>query len=314
VNPQSNPKHVLVESHEGIGKDSLVADLRAVGLRSGDKVNVKASLRSIGKIEGGAETLIHALLEVIGPHGTLVTDSFVSVHSPFDVAFWRNLSDEASPSYAGALANSLIGFPGAVRSSHPVQKFALLGKDASELARHHGPDSYAYEVLKRMCETDGKNLKIGTDEKVPGVGTTHVAIGLSELRQKRFRLGVRYIDDGGVTRFFWINWSGGCMDAFNQLVPLYYKHPGAVIGEGRVGRAPARLTSMSETLRVELAEISRDVSSFLRCGSEACVMCALTWESARDGLFGSVMRALRRGDFGFVRRAIKTSLLTRYSF
>ena len=86
---------------------------------------------------------IEALLEVVGDTGTLVTDSFVTMYSPFSLQFWTNIVDCRTASYAGALANALSKYPGAIRSTHPVQKFALLGARAQELAALHTESSYA---------------------------------------------------------------------------------------------------------------------------------------------------------------------------
>ena len=55
-------------------KLNLIRDLEDIGVHSGDTLNVKASLRSIGEIQGGANTLIEALMEVVGEKGTIVTD------------------------------------------------------------------------------------------------------------------------------------------------------------------------------------------------------------------------------------------------
>ena len=171
-----------------VTKDRLVADLKNLGVRPGDLLNVKVSLKSVGYVEGGPNTLIDALLEVVGPEGTLVSDSFVNVYPlPLSKKNAKKISDRWTPSYAGAVANAMIKYPNAFRSLHPVQKFVAIGAMAEELTQNHTPDSYAYDVLRVMCETGGRNLKLGTDEKVVGVGTTHVAIGALGFHQKRSR-------------------------------------------------------------------------------------------------------------------------------
>lgn len=298
----------------GMTQEDLVRDLKAMGLQEGDLVNVKASLRAIGKIEGGVDTLINALLAVVGSRGTIVTDSFVDVFSPLRAKFWTNVVDENTKSYAGGLANAMLKRPEVRRSQHPVQKFAIIGHLASDLAEGHTADSYAYDVLRIMAEKGGKNLKIGPDEKVPGVGTTHVAIGLEKLRQKRSWVGVRYKDKSGEVRSFYRNWSGGCMKAFFNLNPLYDQRPGAVISKGRIGDAPAKLTSMSSTLTLERELIRRDVRSFLRCGDPNCVECKFSWEFCQDSLPRFVLDSLGRGDFKKTAKAIVYRLFYRYPF
>jgi len=68
--------------------DSLVSDLRALGLVAGDTVLVHSSLSAIGYVAGGAQAVVLALLEVIGTEGTLV----VPTHSGdlSDPSRWEN--------------------------------------------------------------------------------------------------------------------------------------------------------------------------------------------------------------------------------
>lgn len=295
-------------------RNDLVQDLRNLGVGQGDLINVKASLRSIGNIQGGVDTLIEAILEAVGPSGTIVTDSFVDVHSPFSRAFWKNIVDQGAPSYAGALANAMLMRSDVHRSRHPVQKFALIGAMAETLATGHTPDSYAYDVLRIMAERGGKNLKIGADEKVPGVGTTHVAIGLAGLRQKRPLAGVRYKDAHGKVRSFYRNWSGGCMKAFYNLNSSYDRAPGAILGKGKVGEAPAKLTSMGTTLRLEQELIRTNAGRFLRCGNLACLDCRFSWEGVSDPLAPFLWTSVAHGRFKEAAKALLYRVVYRYPF
>ena len=293
-----------------ITKNDLIRDLLKLGVVRGDTLNVKASIKSIGVIDGGANTLIEALLEVVGDTGTLVTDSFVTMYSPFSLQFWTNIVDCRTASYAGALANALSKYPGAIRSTHPVQKFALLGARAQELAALHTESSYAYEVLNFMAKTNGKNLKIGDDRKVPGVGTTHVAIGAGRIRQKRMLSGVRYRNKNGVVKSFYLNWAGGCMDAFYKLNDLYASTPNAVIGTGRIGNASSKLTSMGITLNAEIEALEKDPETFLRCGSPDCLYCRFSWENYEEKFWPFFYEALRGGRY----KALVRGFLIKYMY
>jgi len=288
-------------------QEDLVRDLRALGLRPGDLVNAKVSLKSIGHVEGGPGTLLEAMLEVVGPTGTIVTDSFLEVYPlPLSRKNAAKLSDRSSPSYAGALANALVRHPQAFRSSHPVQKFAAVGARAEELMAAHTPGSYAYDVLRVMAEQGGRNLKIGSEEKTVGVGTTHVAIGLLKLRQKRERAGRAYVseEDGRMVTFE-RDWAGACARGFVNFLP-HYRPAGAILSEGRVGRAEAKITDMKRTLEVEL-ELLRQDPSMLMCQDPACVECRLSWKFSTGSLMGVVMHQIRRRKF----RGIASAVLTR---
>jgi len=265
-----------MKTSEVITKNRLVKDLRNLGIKEDNLLNIKASLKSIGYIEGGANTLIEALLEVVGEKGTIVTDSFVTSY-PLSV-IKRNkkiISDKDTPSYAGAIANAMIKHPMSFRSSHPIQKFSAIGKNAEELMNNHTPESYAYDVLRVLIENGGKNLKLGTDEKVYGVGTTHVAIGKLKLKQKRGAVGINYYDNSGEIKTFKLNWAGGG-HGFNNFFPLY-REAGAILNEGYVGYAPSKITDMKMTFDVEIDELKKNPKIQL-CSAKDCVDCGLSWD------------------------------------
>ena len=54
------------------GKTSLTADLQRLGVNAGDLVMVHSSLRSLGMVDEGAQTVVDAFLDALGPSGTLV--------------------------------------------------------------------------------------------------------------------------------------------------------------------------------------------------------------------------------------------------
>lgn len=278
---------------EPIDKDRLVNDLKNLGVRRGDLLNIKVSLKSIGYVIGGANTVIGALLEAVGREGTIVSEAFVKVYPlPLSKENAKRISDRFTPSYAGAVANTMIKHPKAVCSTHPVQRFVAIGAKAEELMSKHIPGSYAYDVLRVMAEIGGRNLKIGSDKKVVGVGTTHVAIGLLKLYQKRPRAGVNYRNKRGEIVTFERNWSGGCADGFNNFYPLY-RAAGAILSEGKVGHAESKITSMKKTLEVELETLSKDPTFFF-CDDPACVDCRLTWDFSTGSKLSTKYHRLKK--------------------
>ncbi len=55
-----------------VTRAQLLADLRILGISPGSVLAVHASLSSLGYVQGGAETVIAALMEAVGPEGALV--------------------------------------------------------------------------------------------------------------------------------------------------------------------------------------------------------------------------------------------------
>ena len=255
-------------------KDKLITDLKNIGVKSGDTLNLKVSMRSMGNYR--AEDLIRACLKVVGERGTLVAESFVESYHISMLKEHEVISGRWTPSYAGAFANAMIFYPGSVRSTHPLQKFTAVGFRAMDLTLNHTPDSYAYDVLKVMAETGGKNLSIGS--KVVGVGTTHVAIGMLGLKQVIPKEGI-YYDDG---KLFMRDWAGGCAEGFGNFI-----HYG---NRGKIGNADSLLTDMRTTLNLELGTLKADPTYFM-CGK--CINCRYSWEFS-TGRFKKILLPLFR--------------------
>ena len=66
---------------KSITQKDIEEGLRELGLRRGDAVEVHSSLSSLGWVEGGATTVIEALMQVVGEEGALVMSAY-SVSPP----------------------------------------------------------------------------------------------------------------------------------------------------------------------------------------------------------------------------------------
>ena len=53
--------------------DDLIEGLRRVGIHEGDTIFCHSSLSKFGYVEGGAETVVEALLRAAGPAGTVAS-------------------------------------------------------------------------------------------------------------------------------------------------------------------------------------------------------------------------------------------------
>ena len=144
-----------------VRREQLVADLRSLGLRTGQDLLIHCSLRRIGPVEGGAATLLDALLDVAGSQATLVVPTQTTLNSftsrEFHAAVAGLDEDERArfvadmpgfdpartPSHEmGALAEYLRTRPSAVRSRHPQASFAALGPRARECTSVHDLDCH----------------------------------------------------------------------------------------------------------------------------------------------------------------------------
>jgi aminoglycoside 3-N-acetyltransferase len=128
---------------------------------------VHASLRSVGPVTGGVNTLVQALFDAIGPDGTLAAyvdfepfykDGDDPAHIPvFDKRIAHAARDH------GILHETLRNWPGALRSDHPDAGVVAIGPLAAWITADH-PFQYGYgegSPLAKIVEATGRVLMIG---------------------------------------------------------------------------------------------------------------------------------------------------------
>lgn len=159
--------------------DDLVGEFRKIGIGEGQTISVHTSLSKIGWVVGGPETLIRALLYVVGPTGTLMMpsqtwknlDPSTGVHWEQPEEWWPIIREnwpaydpEVTPAIGmGATAEMFRKWPGAKRSNHPARSFAAVGANAEYLVKDHDLENIFGEgsPLDKLYELDGYILLIG---------------------------------------------------------------------------------------------------------------------------------------------------------
>jgi aminoglycoside 3-N-acetyltransferase len=168
---------------DALTRERIAVALCALGLQAGEVLLVHSSLRSLGYVEGGAGTVVDALLDVLGPRGTLCVPAFVFslIRQP------RPVFDPANtPSEVGAISEAARRRPGARRSAHLIHSIAALGPVAEEITRVHGPSAWACDgPFGQLHHYDAKIVLLG----VPYLRCTyfHVVEQLVQTPKRVFR-------------------------------------------------------------------------------------------------------------------------------
>lgn len=136
---------------------ALAAAIADLGLSTGDMVMVHSSLSSFGHVDGGARTVVAALLEVLTEAGTLVAPTFSKYL--IDEPLWDR---EHTSSLMGKISETIRTWPGALRSSHAAHPLAALGAQAELICRRpyrtgFGPDS----PFKTLVDENARILLMG---------------------------------------------------------------------------------------------------------------------------------------------------------
>jgi len=148
-----------------INLNDIVADLQQSGINRGETVLVHSSLKSIGYVEGGADTVIDAFIEVLGTEGTLLFPSFQKGSEFFLVDRGCRFDVRTSPAEIGKITEVFRQRPGVIRSLNPTHCTAGIGKYAATLLADHDkcPVACGWDSpYHRITEGDGKIVLLGT--------------------------------------------------------------------------------------------------------------------------------------------------------
>ena len=253
-------------------RSTLVSQLRSLGVERGGVLLVHTSFRAVRPVEGGPAGLIAALLEALGPEGTLVMPSWAGRDDvPFDPG-----SDPASADL-GVVAETFRRTPAVARSDHPFA-FAALGPRAAEIVGGplplppHAPES----PVGRVHELDGQVLLLGVGHDADT--TLHLAelLGGAPYRVPKH---VTVLRDGRPARVEYGE-NDHCCERF-ALADGWLRERG-LQREGPVSYAQARLVRARDVVEVARERLARDPLIFLHPPGEGCEEC----DAARESVTG----------------------------
>jgi aminoglycoside 3-N-acetyltransferase len=143
-----------------LNQEELLAGFKQTSVKPGDTIMVHTSYKSLGGVEGGADTVINVMLELVGPHGTVLFPTF-NFQSWTEMHYFDILE---TPSKMGAITEIARLRPDALRSPHPIYSFALLGRRKEEFAACEDVEAYGpNSAFALFHKTNGTIVSIGLD-------------------------------------------------------------------------------------------------------------------------------------------------------
>lgn len=168
---------------------------------------VHANLPSLGWVVGGSGALVQALLEAVGPEGTLLVYAGWE-DNPFHLAEWPNdwqeayrqelpafdpATSEARQNY-GRFPERLRTWPGACRSSHPEANFVALGARAGWLVadQDHTAPYGVNGPLGKLVSCAGQVLLLGAPlNTMTLIHYAETVVDLPGKRRIRYEMPIR---------------------------------------------------------------------------------------------------------------------------
>lgn len=167
-----------------VTKAELRAGLDALGIRDGDVVMLHSSLKSVGYVDGGAHTVLDALVEAVGPAGTLVVPTYwlpggtILATCRLDGYVFDPRRDGT---HLGRLPSEFLTMDGIVRSVHPTHSVSAIGRRADDVVRdhHRAPSIFGAGSPWDRCHA--------LDAKVVGLGISMGPVTFYHLLEDRMR-------------------------------------------------------------------------------------------------------------------------------
>lgn len=253
---------------------ALADDFRNAGICDSDSIILHSSLRSVGRTDHGAESVVEALLETIGTDGHLLVPTFT-----YSLPVWNSepFNLHKSKSRVGLITEYVRNRPGARRSFHPTHSVAVIGPEAETLIAGHihcsplGNSS----PFDRMAERGAKILMLGTFQDTnSSLHLCEVKSGLPYIevpfsRGQNYELGW-FINEKEQVEYVQIFEVPGCSRGFRSIEPLLVANE--AIKPVKIGSADCQLLEMPKLVKVA-AEILRDDPTLLLCQIPNCAIC-----------------------------------------
>jgi len=251
------------ERRSGPSLDTVIRQLRSLGVEPGGVLLVHTSFRATGRVAGGPQGLIEALRTALGADGTLVMPSWTGDdEEPFDPRATRAAAD------LGVVADAFWRLPGVLRSDHPFA-FAAAGPRAAAVVADalplppHRPES----PVGRVHDLDGQVLLLGVEHDADT--TLHLAelvAGVPYRVPKRCTV----LREGRPLRVAYDE-NDHCCERFG-LADAWLREAG-VQREALVGHAHARLVRARDVVRLAGERLRDEPLLFLHEPSARCVEC-----------------------------------------
>lgn len=182
-----------------VARSNLLRDLRSLGLKPGGVTMVHCRMSALGRVVGGAETVVRALLDAAGPDGTLMSYTgwqdapsddldaldegtrriYLEEHPAYDPCVALSSRDH------GRVSEALRIWPGSLHSGHPEAGVAAVGPLAETLtASHPYDDAYGMGTpYARLVELGGRVAMLGAPLET--VTLVHHAEAVADVPGKR---------------------------------------------------------------------------------------------------------------------------------
>jgi aminoglycoside N3'-acetyltransferase len=259
-----------------ITKETILSDLKTLGIQEGDTVFITANLMKVGYLGRNRSSTrsdwISIFKELLGKSGTFMTVSFSKSYPLFSFDATKPF-DQDTPTNSGSLAQALLECDESRRSSHPTNSYVAIGEMSKYLTESHSEKGLSYDPTKNMIEIKGKNLMLGT---IDGLNAPMVFHYVQQIMGQTLNdplsglSGCYYKDSENNVQKFIRRDVGGCSSAGNKLYSYLIEEE--CISIGKVGNAVSAIIDMESSFKI-CRKIMKERPNFSMCDDKSCLSC-----------------------------------------
>ena len=138
--------------------NKIKTGLEKIRLEKGMTVYAHSSMSSFGYVNGGPNSVINLILNLIGNKGTIVMPTFTHKTEIFD--------PESTKCWTGAISETLRMRKNAIRSVHPTHSVVAFGPLAKEITKNHEKSKAPFDEnspFAKMIKENSYILMLGTE-------------------------------------------------------------------------------------------------------------------------------------------------------
>lgn len=247
-----------------VTQEQIAAGLRELGVAPGAVLLVHSSLSRFGRVVGGAEAVIEALLAAVGPEGTVTVPTHtwnrIGAKEPvFDV--------RRTPGCVGRIPEVFRGRPDALRSLHPTHSCAAIGPLREALLIDHEKDVTPCgrrSPYQRLMAIGGKIVFLGVTLYVNTSFHATEEMACVPWVLDRFEMLYTVDYEGRKIAVPSRRHADGVERAFEAMEPILERE--GVLRSGTIGAATVRVVDAAGMAAVMLPMLARDPFALLAPG------------------------------------------------
>lgn len=256
---------MISAEHASITQADLVDGLRQLGVAPGEVALVHSSLSAFGHVVGGADAVIDAVLEVLGPTGTAVFPAFTwrRYHAITEPVVF-DMAAESVKEEVGVIPETFRRRPEVQRSPHLCHSVCALGPHAAGVTSHGGKSWGKASSFGELEELDAWNLLLGVG--FTSCTALHHCEDLMQVPYRSYRNypgSVIALPDGSRLPCNSVEFvpEPGVRADFGKMESIFAAQ--GVLRTGGVGSAKIMGVRMRDLVRVTLARLKEDIEFLL---------------------------------------------------